>query len=219
MGKRGIKPIGKIKIKWSRNFAYAIGLIVTDGNLSKDGSRITFVSKDIEQIENFSKCLGIKVKIGINKSGSTLRTTYRLQFRDVLFFNFLNSIGIYPNKSKIIKKVKIPQIYFFDFLRGYFDGDGTVYSYWDKRWKSSFMFYVVFISASFPHIEFLREEIYKNIGIKGHITSSIKSSCKQLKYAKKESLILLKKMYYSNDVICLTRKKLKINNILAIVRK
>jgi hypothetical protein len=78
-------------------------------------------------------------------------------------------------------------------LRGCFDGDGTVYSYWDKRWKSSFMFYVEFISASFFHIEFLREEIYKSIGIKGHITSSVKSSCKQLKYAKKESLILLKK--------------------------
>jgi hypothetical protein len=28
MGKRGQKPKGKIKIKWSANFAYAIGLLI-----------------------------------------------------------------------------------------------------------------------------------------------------------------------------------------------
>ena len=144
MGKRGIKPIGRTKIKWSSNFAYAIGLIVTDGNLSKEGNRITFVSKDIEQIENFNKSLGINIKVGIHRSGSTSSTAYRLQFRDVLFFEFLNNIGIFPVKSKTIKKIKIPKKYFFDYLRGCFDGDGSVYSYWDKRYKSSFMFYLSF---------------------------------------------------------------------------
>ena len=45
---------------------------------------------------------------------------------------------------KKLKSVVMPKKYFFDFLRGHFDGDGSFYSYWDKRWKSSYMFYVSF---------------------------------------------------------------------------
>lgn len=47
-----MKPKGKVKIEWNENFAYAIGLIVTDGSLSIDGRHINFTSKDLEQIQN-----------------------------------------------------------------------------------------------------------------------------------------------------------------------
>lgn len=217
MGKRGPKPKGKVKIKWSANFAYAIGLIVTDGNLSQSGSRITLVSKDREQIDNFNKCLNIDVKIGIHNSGSTISTALRVQFKDVLFFNFLNSVGIYPAKSKTIREVKIPKKYFFDYLRGCFDGDGTIYSYWDKRWKSSFMYYVSFVSASKYHIYWLQNEIFKRLGIKGHISSDKNDSCRQLRYAKSDSLKIIKNMYKNKKSVFLSRKKLKIKKILAIV--
>lgn len=46
-------------IKWSPQIAYAIGLIVTDGNLSPDRRHFDFTSKDIELIEAFKKCLSI----------------------------------------------------------------------------------------------------------------------------------------------------------------
>ena len=217
MGKRGPKPKGRVKIKWSSNFAYAIGLIVTDGNLSRQGHCISFVSKDLEQVSNFNKCLEINIKIGIHHSGSTTNKARRIQFKDVLFFIFLNSIGIFPAKSKTIEGVKIPKKYFFDYLRGCFDGDGSIYSYWDKRWKSSFMFYLSFTSASKTHIDWLQNEIFKFLKIKGHITKDGKGSVFQLKYAKADSLKIIKKMYKNKDVICLGRKKLKIKNILAIV--
>lgn len=219
MGNRGPKPKGKVKIKWSSNFAYAIGLIVTDGNLSRQENRISFVSKDLEQIKNFNICLGIGVKIGIHHSGSTSEKAYRVQFKDILFFNFLNSIGIYPAKSKTIKSVKVPKMYFFDYLRGCFDGDGCIYSYWDKRWRSSFMFYVCFVSASKEHIYWLQTEIYKLLKIKGHVTAGGKGSTPQLKYAKNDSIKIIYKMYYNNDITYLSRKRLKIDNILAIVGK
>ncbi len=41
----------------------------------------------------------------------------------------------------------------------------------------------------------------------------------QLKYAKTESVVLLNAMYYSPDVTHLSRKKLKIDQMLAIVGK
>jgi hypothetical protein len=217
MGKRGPQPKGKVKLEWSSDFAYAIGLIVTDGNLAKNKSRVSLVSKDFEQIENFKNCLNVNNKIGIHYSGSTYETAYRIQICDVLFCNFLNDIGIFPAKSKTIQKIKVPRDYFFDYLRGCFDGDGTVYSYWDKRWKSSFMFYVSFISASKNHIDWLQNEIEEFLGIRGHISTSQKSSVFQLRYAKADSLKIIRKMYKDSDCVCLGRKKLKIKRILAIV--
>ena len=219
MGKRGSKPKGKIECVWSPDFAYAIGLIVTDGCLSSDGRHISFVSKDKEQINNFMQCLNLKVKIGTT-AGYKNKKVFRVQFGDVIFYRFLQSIGLSQAKSKILGKIDVPRKFFFDFLRGIFDGDGYSYSYWDPRWKSSFMFYAGFVSASVKHVKWLRKVIQTRLGLKGHITIPRKgASCYQLKYAKKESLVLFKKIYKRNSAICLSRKRLKIEKTLAIVGK
>ena len=215
-----MKPQNKVKIKWSPEFAYAIGLLTTDGNLSPDGRHFDFTSQDMEQLINFSRCLGINNRITSKKSGLTKnKKVTRLQFGDVIFYKFLLGIGLTPNKSKTIGDLNIPNKYFFDFLRGHFDGDGTFYSYWDPRWKSSFMFYTVFISASKKHIDWLRDKLFLKLKIRGHISKAIKNSAYQLKYAKLESLKLLPKIYYDNKVICLLRKKLKIQRALTIIGK
>ena len=215
-----MKPLGKVEIKWSPKFAYAIGLMVTDGCLYSDGRHINFTSKDRELIDLFISSLHISMHIGRKARGASSEKKYFVvQIGDVLFYRFLISIGITPQKSKTIGQIKLPSKYFFDFLRGCFDGDGTFYSYWDKRWRSSFMFYTVFISASKKHILWLQKEIQKRIDIKGHITTSTRSSVYQLKYAKKESLKLIKKMYYDRNIPCLSRKRNKIENVLARVEK
>jgi intein-encoded DNA endonuclease-like protein len=218
MAKRGAKPKGKVKVRWSPEFAYAIGLIVTDGNLSPDGRHIHFTSKDLELARLFQAALGINVKIGKKASGTVRRKKYHVvQFGDVLFYRFLLSIGLMPNKSKVIGAVKIPPRYFFDFLRGAFDGDGCTYSYFDPRWRSSFMFYTTFVSASREHISWLREEIFKRLKIRGHITHDGKRTTMQLKYAKADSLKLLRRMYHAEDAVSLSRKRLKVEKTLGIV--
>jgi len=213
-----MKPLGKVKIKWSPNFAYVIGLLATDGNLSSDGRHMDLTSKDREQIENFLCALALKNKVGKKVSGSG-NMHFRVQFGDVIFYKFLLSIGLMPNKTKILGVLNIPPKYFFDFLRGHFDGDGTFYSYWDPRWRSSFMFYTVFISASKKHIEWVRRVIFGFLHIRGHISKSNHDSAYQLKYAKADSLKLLPKMYYSSEVLCLSRKRIKIEKALKLIGK
>ena len=210
------KPKGKVKIKWSPEFAYAIGLLTTDGCLSSDFRHIDLTSKDREQLENFLYCLKIENKISLKHSGSGNKYL-RVQVGDVNFYKFLLSIGLTPKKSKTLKSVTVPSKYFFDFLRGSLDGDGCFYSYWDPRWRSSYMFYLGFCSASKNHIDWLQKEIYDRLKIVGHITKSKIRICYQLKYAKKDSLKLLKNVYYLPSVISLSRKKLKINKALAII--
>jgi hypothetical protein len=219
MNKRGLKTKSKVNIEWSSNFAYAIGLLATDGCIYSDMRHISFVSKDLEQIYHLMDCLNIFNKIGKNVDGNKKGFTYRIQFGDVKFIDFLVSIGIKPAKSKIMGKIEVPKQYFFDFLRGCFDGDGCIYSYWDLRWKSSFMFYVSFVSASKKHIDWLRLEIFQRLKIKGHITKAHTNSVFQLKYAKSDSTKIINNMYYSNYVVCLDRKRLKVSKILAIVNK
>ena len=213
----GPKPKGKVICVWSPEFAYALGLIATDGCLSGDGRHLELTSKDIQQLHNFMRCLGIQNKIGKKISGYSGKPSLRVQFGDVLFYQFLLSIGFSPAKSKILGKIDIPQKYFFDFLRGAFDGDGTFYSYYDPRWKSSFMFYTVFISASIAHIEWMRSTLFTLLEVKGHVTHAHMKSIYQLKYAKKESLKILKRMYYKNSVVCLSRKRLKVEKALSII--
>jgi hypothetical protein len=214
MGKMGPQPKKIINEKWTPNLAYAIGLIATDGCLSNDGLLIDLTSKDREQLLNFSKCVGVDFKIGSKKNGNGNKCL-RIQFKNRIFYDFLLSIGLTPRKSLIMGKLKIPKKYFFDFLRGCFDGDGCFYSYWDPRWRSSFMFYLTFTSGSYAHILWLREEIYKRLSIKGHISKSKrKGSIYNLRYAKKEALEVIKKMYYTPRVVCLSRKKLKIEKAL-----
>ncbi len=191
---------------------------MTDGCLSSDGRHIDLTSKDEEQLLNFKKCLGIGTKIGFKTSGSG-RKAMRVQFGDVSFYNFLFDIGLMPRKTKIIGAVKIPEEYFFDFLRGHLDGDDTFYSYWDPRWRSSYMFYTVFLSASRAHIEWIRANVFGKLGIKGHMTITGKTPMYEMKYAKAESLQLLPKLYYNPHVVCLSRKREKIEKALAVEGK
>lgn len=215
----GAKPKGKVKIEWSADFAYAIGLIASDGCLYNDGRHISFVSKDIEQIDNFLKALNIKVHIGISKSSWKGKEAFRVQFSDVLFYEFLNTIGLTKAKSKTIGALHIPDDLFFDFLRGLFDGDGCTYSYWDKRWRSSFMLYISFASASSVFILWLRGKIKEKLNVTGHIAALKDDSFYQLRYAKNECLPIIRNMYKTKSKLCLKRKYLKILTSLDIVQQ
>ena len=218
MGERGPKPKNKVKIKWSPEFAYALGLLATDGNLSPDKRHINFTSKDRELVELFAECLSINNRIGRKaRGGSREKKYFVVQFGDVRFYRFLVETGITPKKSKTLGAVRIPHRYFFDFLRGLFDGDGTFYSYFDRRWRSSYMFYIYFYSASRKHVLWLQSEITNRLGIVGHLGGTIDRGIFSLRYAKKDTLCLLKKLYYSPHVSCLNRKRLKIKRALSII--
>ena len=192
--------------------AYIVGLITSDGCLSKDGRHLDFTSKDGDLLETFKTILGLKVKISYKTSGYNKKKCSYLQFGDVVLYRWLESIGLMPKKSKIIGDLKIPRKYFFDFLRGLFDGDGCFYSYWDKRWRSSFIFYLSFCSASKKFLEWLQKMLFEYLEVRGDL--KIRANIGDLIFAKKEGLKIIKKMYYSRDVKCLARKKIKIKKAL-----
>lgn len=74
---------------------------------------------------------------------------------------------------------------FFDFLRGCFDGDGSMYAYWDPRWRSSYMFYVCFASASPRFLEWIQVTVEHLSGVRGKIGTTGSGRVQQLRFAKK----------------------------------
>ena len=215
----GPKPKGNAPTEWSPKLSYAIGLLVADGCLCKDGRHIDFTSKDKAQVQTLKECLGLKVKIGTKQSYAGSRDYYRVQFGDVLFYQFLMSIGLSPSKSKTIAAVSIPDKYFSDFLRGYFDGDGSSYSFFDSVFPQSYRFYISFTSASNKYVHWLRERITELVRVKGHICNYPEKDYSQLKYAKREAVTLCKYMYSGDNMHYLKRKYLKINDSLSIINQ
>ena len=214
--RRGSKPKGKVSIVWSTEFAYAIGLITADGCLSKDRRHIDFTSKDKDLVLLFRKCLGITTKVSKKYSGAG-NLCYHTQFGDVLFYGFLEKIGLSAAKSKTLSSLHIPDKYFIDFLRGYFDGDGTSYSYYDPVFKKSFRFYISFASASPAFFVWLRAKMENNIGIEGSVIQRKGVPHVQLRYAKKATIMLCERMYEKNNAPHLRRKRLKILKSMRII--
>lgn len=215
MKKVGARPKRGV-VEWSADIAYATGLMATDGCLSSDGRHLDLTSKDREQLLNFMSCIKKDVLVGKKKTPQGGAVS-RIQFSDVTLYKFFLTVGLTPKKTHTLGALFIPDKYFFDFLRGHFDGDGTFYSYYDRRWQNSFMFYVTFVSASRKHILWVQNMIKKHTGVKGHITSAKGHAVVQLKYAKKEGLAVLRKMYSKDKLVCLSRKRLKIVQALRIV--
>lgn len=212
-------PKGKVSIAWSPTFAYAIGLLTSDGNLSSDGRHISFTTKDEELANTFLSALHIPgTHIGKKSRGHTReKRYYSVQFSDVLFYRFLLTIGLMPNKSLVLQAIGVPDALFAHFIRGLFDGDGTTYSYWDARWKSSFMIYTAFASASPVFLRWLQQKICTLYGIRGAINSYRGGNVEQLVFAKKATHKLAEIMYQEADGMYLTRKHLKLFHALSIV--
>lgn len=208
----------KIKFAWCENLAYAIGLLTSNGCLNKDKRHIWFSSKDLEMVMNLKQSLELNNKIGkYARGGEKEKKYYYISFGDINFYKFLESIGLSPKKSKTVRLAEIPNQYFSHFIRGLFDGGGSFYTYWDKRWPNSFGYKLSFASASIEFINWLREKLKNLYGTKGYFHKG--AGVINLEYVKGDSKKLFEVMYNKTDLLCLKRKYNKIKNALDKDRK
>lgn len=201
-----MKRKSKVKIEWSSAFAYAIGLIATDGNLSIDGRHINFTSKDLELVETFKKCLFLNNRIGRKRRGGSKEMRYfQVQFGDKNFYEFLMSLGLMPKKSRIIGELKIPDEYFSDFLRGCIDGDGSIgfYSHPESQHPQ---LRIRLVSASEIFLKWIKNKILILYAIKGGWIESKENQVSVLTYAKSDSVKLFQFIYYEGVEFYLERK-------------
>lgn len=164
-----------------------------------------FSSAEIEMMENFKIAFGLKNKITpCGRGGEIEKNYFQIHFGDKVLYQYLNSIGLTQRKSKTIKAVTIPHEYFVDFVRGVFDGDGSFYTSWDRRWAKSFRYEISFASASLDFITWLRKEIAIALNTKGLIHKG--DGVYEIRYTKSDTRILFSAMYKSKNILFLRRK-------------
>jgi len=202
----GASRKSKVEIKWSPEFAYALGLIASDGNLSPDGRHIEITSKDIAQLITFRNSLKIQNRIGYKTSGFAETKIARLQFGDVNFYSFLLGIGLTPNKSKNLGKLNILEKFFPDFLRGCIDGDGSIDTFRHPESKHP-QFRIRICSASPKFLSWLKRAIKSNVGTKGGWISRGQRAY-FLSYGKDDAIRISKLIYYNKSLPFLKRKYL-----------
>jgi intein-encoded DNA endonuclease-like protein len=70
--------------------------------------------------------------------------------------------GIHPNKTLTLGAIEVPERFFSDFVRGYFDADGSVYIY---QVNGTPQIKICFVSASRKFLEFLVSRLSSSLQI------------------------------------------------------
>lgn len=117
----------------SEEKAYWLGFMYADGFITSDCIGLALKITDKSHIEKFKIALDSNHSINDYENNSKSKygnTKYsRLLFKSVELTNDLINLGCVNNKSLILKfpsYEQVPQKFIKDFIRGYFDGDGSI---------------------------------------------------------------------------------------------
>ena len=126
---------GKFFKEWSFNMAYVLGFIVADGCVMKrKGRRNSFIlnitTKDRKHLLEIQKAMCSNYQIGLKSRGGSSEKLYSyVQISNKEICLDLISLGVVSRKTYNLKSMDIPDEFFPDFVRGFFDGDGSVFIY------------------------------------------------------------------------------------------
>ncbi len=123
-GTEGVYKINEnIFHNWSNKMAYVLGIILTDGNVATNNGCISISMKEGDHLKKIKKMLNSEHPVKYDKS------------KDIYYFGFtrkkmsdkLFELGITNNKSLKVEFPDVPDKYLSHFIRGVFDGDGSVF--------------------------------------------------------------------------------------------
>ena len=133
-----VKNLGRFKKRYFCNdkffekitpiSAYWAGFITADGCLSKNSNgknkvlSIGLGKLDNQHLKNFKRAIKSDSKISFIQGNNSVR----IGIRSDVIFDSLIGLGIVPNKSFKMGKVVIPDKLMSYFIRGVFDGDGSL---------------------------------------------------------------------------------------------
>lgn len=209
----------------SENKAYLLGFFIADGYLSEN-RRICLNNSidDINILELFQKEVSLDSKIILSnkQKGAKFRkpqATIRISSNHM--YNTLNKYGITENKTQSSNFSfdfnTIPKEVVHHFIRGYFDGDGSVSFYKTNR-TIFFNFSFVFNSLNFTNqiSQIFEDKFSIQSVIRKHIGKTSNWFSMRFNY-NRDRTNKIKEIYnwlYKDSTIYLERKRLKFNNYL-----
>lgn len=148
--------------------AYWLGFLYADGCVHSNNNEISINITDKEHIEKFQKAIKAinhKPTITNDKRFENAKTLYQFSIKDKQLHQDLIKWGCVPQKSLIIEKIpNIPRDYVSHFLRGYFDGDGSLhYLQGTNNYRISFVGTEAFLAD-------IQKELQTNVSFKNNNT-------------------------------------------------
>lgn len=213
---------------WSSEMAYILGFIAADGciltNEQKDSQgnvkkknqlKISLKEEDASHLEKIKTALGFDGHVYIREASGNVKgrgVMYsEVSFHSKELIEDIKNLGIHERKSlnKEIP-VSLPEKYEVDYLRGYFDGNGSVGMQYPTnsqgiRSKTGQIRVRIF-SGSLANIQQIQEILVKN-GLKPKKISSNKTkTVHEICYSTNESIKLYDIFYKEKDSMRLDRK-------------
>lgn len=121
---------GNIK---SNNDAYVLGLIWSDGNLTRNCIEISLQEDDKQILSDISNYIYGYEHIFFKVTKTKNQYRFFLTSKDIV--QKLKKIGLNERKSLICRFPKIKSKYYSHFIRGVFDGDGCIFV--SKKYKGT----------------------------------------------------------------------------------
>lgn len=190
--------------------ACVLGFIFADGNVvkTKRGTHfITLYSADFDLLESMRDVFGSEH--AIQKRSVRSGEVYRIQIGSKEWFSDLSQLGVVPGKTKRMQIPNIPSAYIGDFIRGYFDGDGNVWSgeiHKSRKIKSRTL-QVAFTSGSSIFLKELHLLLLEHGVVGGSLYQNSKRHFSRLAFSLNLALTIYKIMYNGAHKLYLPRKK------------
>ena len=182
---------------WSRNMAYMLGFWFADGCIYRNKIfDITIHAKDKYILKQFAKELEYEGPI----QDYVDRQAARINFSCVVIYNDIVALGGTERKSLTVQFPKVPEEYLADFIRGYFDGDGSVWNVKGGRINTSFT------CGSKDFLDKLLEILKEKAGVEG---GSYDINSMSLRFGNKDSHKIGNFIYKNSPELFLLRKKSK----------
>lgn len=185
----------------SKEKAYWLGFLYADGCVHSNSNEISITLKDRDHLEKFRKAIKSNNKIGesIDKRFSSMPKIYHFSIKDKQLKSDLIKWGCVPNKSLTLTKIpNIPRDFVSHFIRGYFDGDGSLH--WLNGTKN---FRISFVGTA----PFLKD-IQKELGLSLSLGQQEGNQSKYFQVAGRKQVPMILDYIYkdSDENIRLTRK-------------
>lgn len=199
---------------------YVLGFFTADGSLTKNsrgGHYFSIQSKDKQIIFDVKKSMQSEHKISVRLDTRTNNAFYRMQIGSRVLYEDLFNLGFTGNKTKNLPNFNIKKDLLCHFVRGYFDGDGNIWSgiIHKNRKTTHRNILLAFTSASLNFLEFLSDHLNQTINTKGSLYKG-KANYYRLQYSKKDALKIYNFVYNINiPYLCLKRKKIAFDRAIS----
>ncbi len=198
---------------WTEEMSYILGYIVADGCIYKRKDRknsyvLNITSKDRDHLRRINESLHSDYPISI-KYNSQRMPYSQIQISNLEICKDLMNLGILPRKTIHLEPINVRSKYFPDFVRGFFDGDGSVYIYkvnYVSQIKASF------VCASYSFLSHFNTNLCEGLDI-------LPKSIHQELPKKSRSLVKYRIDFYISDCEKLAKYLYKNDPTLYLSRK